>query len=173
MAILTNYEGSNDDFENDGTSAYHAQGFKVPSNSTCTSVSISGSRGNASSGTFAAEVYSGASPSDTLVKTETFNSTVLSAYDANPHWDEITFTSSFSLVAGTQYYLIIRPVTGSVNDEVRWSTDTTSPTYPDGTAWSFAGSWSQQSTRCKNFRINGTTASASSAKPRRMLVGIG
>lgn len=157
MAILTNYEGSNDDFENSGTASYHAQGFKVPSNSTCTSISVSASRGVGATGTFAMEIYSGAAPDSTLVKTETFNTSILTTYDASPHWDEVTFTTGVALTAGTQYYIRFRPVTGSVNDEVRWSTDTTSGTYPDGTAWVFAAAvWTQQATRFKNFRVNGT-----------------
>ena len=163
MAIQTSYEGSNDDFENSGTTGYTAQGFKVPSNCSCNSISISGSRGSGSSGTFAMEIYSGAAPDSTLVQTETFNSTVLSAYDANPHWDEVVFTTPVNLVAGTQYYARFRSVTGSATDELRWSTDTTSPSYADGTSWVFtAAVWTQQSTRCKNFRVNGTVSNSSS-----------
>lgn len=162
MAILTNYEGSNDDFENTGTGYYCAQGFKIPSNATCTGVSIYGSRGNAggvgASGTFSVSIYSGADPSATLVKTETFNTSVLHAYDGTPYWNDINFTTGVSLVAGTQYYLRIIPLTGSSNDEVRWSTDTTSPTYADGAFWSSnGGAWTQNTSRDKNFRINGTT----------------
>ena len=161
MAVLTNYEGSNNDFENIGlvTSKAVAQGFQVPSNSTCTSVSIYGSRGNGATGTFAAEVYSGAAPDSTLVKTETFNTSTLTVYDGSPHWEEIVFTTPFSLVAGTQYYLIIRPVTGSDVDEVRWSSDTTSPTYSYGARWTKnTGSWVETTGRDKNFRVSGTVA---------------
>lgn len=161
MAILTNYEGSNNDFENIGTTSGKAiaQGFKVASNATCTSVSIYGSRGNGATGTFAVEVYSGVTPSSTLIKTETFNTSILTAYTGSPFWDEITFTTSFPLVVGTQYYLIIRPVTGSTGDEVRWSSDNTSPTYSDGARWSFnTGSWVEVVGTDENFRINGLTA---------------
>ncbi len=173
--ILTNYEDTNDDFENAGSTAYHAMGFKIPSSATCTSVSIWGSQGLGVSGTTAFEIYSGAAPDSTLVKTETFTtSAVLAAYDASPHWNEITFTASVALTSGTQYYLRVRGVTGSVNDEYRWATDTTSGTYPDGTAWVFnAAVWTQQSTRYKNFRINGNVASSGATTSNLLMMGVG
>jgi hypothetical protein len=163
MAILTNYEGSNDDYENNGTVGYHAQAFKIPSNASVESIAIFGSRGAAASGTFALEIYSGATPAGTLVKTETFTTTaVLSAY-GSAAWNTITFATPVNLTAGVQYYAILRPLTGSTNDEYRWQTDTTSPTYADGKAWGwFAGVWTQETTRCKNFRINGTVSGAKS-----------
>lgn len=163
MAILTSYEGSNDDFENVGTTSNVAlaQGFKVASSSSCTSISIYGSRGNGATGTFALEIYSGANPGSTLVKTETFNTSVLTAYDGSPHWDEITFTTPVNLVLGTQYYAIIRPITGSTSDEVRWSHDTTGASYADGKDWTkHTGSWVERTNDC-NFRVNEAVASTS------------
>jgi hypothetical protein len=173
MATLTSYEGSNNDLENQGTTGPRAQGFQVPSNSTCTGCSIYGSRGNGATGTFSASVYSGAAPDSTLVYTETFNTSVLHVFDNTPYWNDITFASSFSLVAGTQYYLRIIPLTGSAIDEVRWSLDNTSPAYTDGARWlSSGGVWAQDTSIDENFRIYGTVSAT--ASPRlRSLLGVG
>lgn len=160
MAILTNYEGSNDDLDNRGTNGGNAQGFQVPSNSTCTSITLYGSRGVGATGTFALQIYSG-TIDGTQVKTETFNTSVLTAYDGSPHWDEITWTASVALTAGTQYFLRIVPQTGSATDEIRSSVDTTSPSYSNGARWYLASSvWTEQSGVDMNFRVNGSVDAA-------------
>ena len=153
MAILTNYEGSNDDYENGGSAGKRAQGFQVQSNSYLTSVSIYGSRGSLYSGTTTITITQGTNPGGTVIGSKTINTSTLTAY-GSPAWNEITFDNTFSLTASTQYYIEMN-YTGSTNDEVRWSTDTTSPTYSYGTAWFYSASWTQVSTRDKNFRING------------------
>ena len=159
----TSYAGSNDDYENIGTGAtYHrAQGFKVPSNITCTGAMLYGSAGSGASGTFSLSIYSGTNPGDTLVYTETYTTlSVLSAY-GSPIWNSIKFTTPPSLTSGTQYYLRVIPLTGSATDEVRWSNDTTSPSYSDGAMWSIpAGSWVEDTGKDKNFAIRGTSAAS-------------
>lgn len=150
MAYLTSYEGSNDDFENQGTASTCAQSFQVDSNGDAGSVSIYGSRGNASSGTFKLEIKTGATDGTVIATTGTLNSTVLSAYDGSPAWNEVSLTSSIALTTGTTYYLVLTCLTGSSNDEVRWSVDTTSAGYANGASWTGT---TIQSTRDKNFRI--------------------
>ena len=153
MAILTNYEGSNDDYENGGSAGKRAQGFQVQSNSYLTSVSIYGSRGGSYSGTTTITITQGTNPGGTVIGSKTINTSTLTAY-GSPAWNEITFDSVLSLTASSQYYIEMTH-TGNTNDEVRWSTDTTSPTYSYGTAWYYETSWTQSSTKDKNFRING------------------
>jgi len=161
--VLTEYLGSNDDYSNIGTGATYpqAQGFKVPSNSTCTGAMIYGSKGNTSSGTFSLSIYSGADPATTSVYSETFTSaTVLSTY-GSPIWNCIKFATPPSLTSGTQYYLRVIALTGSAADEVRWSLDTTSGSYADGARWTYNGSvWAESSTIDCNFGILGTVSAS-------------
>lgn len=158
MAILTSYEGSNDDYENGGTLGYRAQGFKVPSNSVITSVSIFGSKGISFSGTTFFEIRQG-TVTGTSLGSISISTSTLSAY-GTPIWNEITGLN-INVVAGTQYYLVIGNLTGNSNDEIRWSTDTTSPSYPNGNGWyatSVNTGWVEYPSRHKNFRINGNIA---------------
>lgn len=158
MAILTNYEGSNDDYENGGTVAGRGQSFSVPSDSSCTSISIYGSAGAAASGTTRFSIHSTSMTGTELVG-KTITTTTLSGY-GSPVWNEITFDSPVNLTGGVTYYLKVLSLTGSASDELRWSTDTSSPSYASGGAW-YATSgdtgWVDHSgTRDKNFRVNGT-----------------
>lgn len=160
MAVLTNYEGSNDDYENIGTSDNYrrAQAFQLALASTVTSVSFWGSKGNGASGTFEVRITSGASPDSTVIYTETFNTSSLSAF-GSPAWNELTLATPQNLSASTTYYLEIHPLTGSATDEVRWSRDTTSPTYSSGSNWSKStGSWVEVTGSDENFRISGSSS---------------
>jgi hypothetical protein len=162
MAVLTSYEGSNDDFENTGTSSGTAgQSFKLPSASQVTSISIYGARGNTASGTFKVEIVATSMTGTVLTTTGTLTTTAtLTTYAGGAQWNEISVTP-VNLDASTTYFLRLTAVTGSTNDEVRWSTDTTSPSYADGTSWRGT---TQQSTRDKNFRINGTVSAGATVR---------
>jgi len=161
MAIITNYEGSNDDYMNFGTTHTVAQGFQVDNNYTITSISIYGSKGAASSGTFLLEICSGTKDAASLTS-QTVTTSTLSTY-GSPAWNEITLTTSINVTSGTQYFLRLAPATGSTNDEVRWSTDTTSPSYSNGTQWILTdpSSWTEYTNRDGSFRIYGVTAASS------------
>lgn len=158
MAVLTNYEGSNDDYENGGTGGGRGQSFKLPSDSSVSSISIYGSRGNAASGTTRFSIHSSSMTGTELVG-KTITTSTLSSY-GSAAWNEIVFDSPVNLTGGVTYYLKALSLTGSSNDELRWSTDYTSPSYSDGGSW-YATSgdtgWTDYSgSRDKNFRINGT-----------------
>jgi len=165
MAILTSYEGSNDDYENGGTNAGRGQSFIIPSNSSVTSISISGSAGASASGTTRFSIHS-TSMTGTELAGKTITTSTLSAY-GSPAWNEITFDSPVNLTGGVTYYLKALSLTGSAADELRWSTDTTSPSYASGGAWyattgdtlwvDYAG------TRDKNFRVNGNVSTNTSS----------
>ena len=163
MAILTSYEGSNDDYENGGTAGGRTQAFQVPSNSTVTSVSIYGSRGGSASGNTVFSIHQGTA-TGTTIATKTIASTSLSGY-GSPAWNEITFDTPGSLVAGTTYHLKVLSTSGSSSDEVRWSTDTTSPAYASGHPWYGTGdaSYVESTTRDKNFRVNGNVSTNTSS----------
>lgn len=152
MIVLTQYDGSVDDSWNFGTTASEAQGFQVPSATNCTGFEIRGSRGNSASGTtFTIEVRSGASPtSGTLVYSEQFDLTEIPAYTASPTFYSLKFATPVALAAGTQYYLRQIADGGSASDELRWSVDTTSPSYASGAQWSGA---TENTGRDHNFRI--------------------
>lgn len=159
MAVLTNYEGSNDDYENGGTSGGRCQSFKLPSNSSVSSVSFYGSRGNAASGNTRFSIHEGTA-TGTEKAGKTVSYTTLTTY-GSAAWNEITFDAPVDLVAGTTYFLKVLSLTGSGVDEIRWSTDTSAPGYGDGGAWYGTGDASYvdySSTRDKNFRINGTVS---------------
>lgn len=164
MAVLASYEGSNDDYENGGYNSGNdgrAQGFQLASAGTVTSVSLYGSKGNSVAGGTSTIEIRESTTTGTLLASKTFNATTLTAY-GSPQWNEITLDSGVSLSSGTQYYLILRHASDcNASDEVRWSTDSTSPSYADGSSWAMSGgSWVQQSTRDKNFRINGTVTTS-------------
>ena len=155
MAILTQYDGSMDDTANFGTSVWDLQSFKIPSSSSITGISFKGSKGVSSSGTtftvnIRQDTYNG-----TIIGGETFNTSTLPAYTASPSFVDITFTTPFDITDSSKtYFLEIKPNNGSTSDELRWSQDTTSPTYADGNRWNSSGA--NSTTIDKNFKINGT-----------------
>ncbi len=156
MAIITNYEGSNDDYMNIGTAAAVAQGFQVTGDYTVTSISIFGGRGAASSGTFLLEICSGAKDSAALTS-QTVTTSTLTAF-GSAAWNEITLITPIDVVSGIQYFLRIDPQTGSASDEIRWSTDSTSPSYSNGTQWILSpkpSTWTEYTSRDGLFRIDG------------------
>ena len=167
MAILTNYE-SGGSYDNLGSNQREAQGFKVPSDSTCTSISFKLSKGSTSTGTtIAIAIYSG-TENGTLVTTENFSYSLLQAYDGSTtSWTEFVFTTPVALTAGTQYFARLT-ITGSGSDEIRRSLDPAG-TYPDGTIW-FNGS--QNTNYDMLFRVSGSVGSAAPTSNFLML-GVG
>lgn len=163
MAVLTSYEGANDDYENGGTNGYRGQSFKVPSNSSVTSISIYGSRGNTYSGTTTVSIWA-TSLTGTELGSKTVNTSTLTAY-GSPAWNEITFDTPINLTGAVQYYLKVATSTGSAADELRWSTDV-GGTYADGASWyATTGDtgWTENTGREKNFRISGTVSATNSS----------
>lgn len=171
MATLTEYDGSIDDTNNFGTGLWELQSFKIPNPASITGISFKGSRGNSPSGTtytinVRSDTYNG-----TIVGGETFNLSTLPAYTATPGFVDVTFTTPFNIVDETKtYFLEIKPNDGSVNDEIRWSIDTTSPSYADGNRWTSGGT--DSTTIDHNFKIYGTEG-GSSAFSDLTLMGIG
>ena len=146
----TSYEGSNDDYENNGSTATAGQSFQIQTNAFITGISIYGSRGNLQSGTFKVEIKDTSTTGTVLATTGTLTtSTALSVY-GSPAWNDLTLSSGVLLAKDTTYYLVLTTLTGSASDEVRWSTDTTSPSYAYGQYWSGATGTSGKD---RNFRI--------------------
>jgi hypothetical protein len=135
MALLTYYSGSNDDFENNGTtSATAGQSFQVDSNGTCSHVAIYGARGNTASGTFKVELKTGSPTGTVIATTGTLTTTsTLTLFANGPMWNWLALTTPVALTTGTTYYMVATSLTGSTNDEIRWSVDNTSPSYANGT----------------------------------------
>ena len=167
MAILTSYE-SGGSYDNLASNSREAQGFKIPSDSLCTSVSFKLSKGSTSTGTtIDIAIYSG-TENGTLVKTETFPYSLLQAYNGSTtSWTEFVWTTPVSLTAGTQYFARLT-IAGSGNDEIRRSLDPAG-TYADGTIW-FNGI--QNTSYDMLFRVSGTTVGAGSGS-NLLLLGIG
>ena len=159
--LAVSYEGSNDDYENFGTSGAAGQGFKVPADTSLSRVAFYGSKGISSSGTtFTVEIRTG-SITGSVVATQTFNTSVLTAYGL-PAWNKLTLTTPVSLSAGIQYFLRWIANNGSSNDELRWSIDTTIPTYADGNEW--IGT-TEYTTRDRSFRLYAGVAFATNDLP--------
>ena len=159
--IQASYEGNNDDYENGGTGQNgRGQSFKVASNADICAFSLFGSAGNLASGTFKVEILSGSFASgDILATTGTLTTTsALSSY-GSAAWNKIEFEDVVLLTAGVQYYLRMTAISGSSNDEVRWSTDTSS-SYADGAYYS---SNIENTGRDRNFRIHGVESAAGPA----------
>jgi hypothetical protein len=174
-ATLTDYDGGVSDTNNFGTTQqYRAQGFQIPANASCTGFGIRGTKGTALSATdFVVEIRSGSDPDDTLVKTETFDISLLPDFENPPFFTYLNWTTPVDLVTGTQYYLKLQVGTGAsdAGDELRWSSDDTSPTYSDGTAW-VGPSSTQQSGKDQNFAIFGIGA-ATGLPGSLSLLGVG
>lgn len=174
MITLAQYDGSNDDTWNYGVTQKSAQGFKIPAGATITGFSIKGSKGNTTPCTsFTAYIYEGgANPTaGTLIKSESFASSGLGNYTGTPSFHDFTFSTDTGALTGgsTQYYLVIKPDDGTGNDVIRWSVDSTSPTYTDGTPWNYTPStWTEYSTRDHNFKIYGNEASAGLAHLKKL-----
>lgn len=155
MSFLASYEGSNDDYENNGTAATAGQSFQVLANGKCPSFQFWGSKGNGATGTFKFELKTGSPTGTVIATTGTLNTSVLSAY-GTPAWNSLLWTTPVDLVTGTTYYLVYTALSGSSNDESRWSVDTTSSSYASGEAYngSVARTGTDRSFRIHNFEIN-------------------
>lgn len=157
MATLTSYEGSNDDYENTGTTSFRAMGFQFQTtDASVTGASFFGSKGNGATGTFKVILVSTLGGSE-LATTGTLNTSTLTAFGAND-WNPVTFTVPYAGTFDTQYHIVVMPLSGSTSDEVRWSADTTSPTYAYGTSATSTDNvtWTPQATIDRNFRVTGT-----------------
>lgn len=165
MAILTNYE-SGGSYDNLGSNQREAQGFKIPQNASCTSVSFKLSKGSTSTGTIIKiSIYSG-TENGTLVKEQDFSYSLLQAYNGSTtSWTEFVWTTPVDLVAGTQYFARLT-ITGSGNDEIRRSLDSAG-TYADGTIW-FSGT--QNTSYDMLFRISGNVGTSVNLKDKMLLV---
>lgn len=137
MATLTEYFGSENDYENAGISSpTSGQSFQVDMNGTATSIGFIGSAGNTASGTFKFEIKTGSTEGTVIATTGSLNTTAtLSAFGSGT-LNQVNLTAGVSLSTGVDYYLVLTPLTGSSNDEVRWTVDTTAPTYANGSYYS-------------------------------------
>jgi hypothetical protein len=167
MATLTIYDDTVSNTLNfgSGSTPVRAQGFRIAAGATITGVGVKGSQGISASGTFKIQIYEGgATPrAGTLIKDETFTTTaVLPVYTAAPTMQTVNFTTDTGSLTGgaTQYYLILNPLSGSANDEVRWSADNSSPSYADGTLWIGLTAGDELAAWDHNFAIYGTTGGA-------------
>jgi hypothetical protein len=161
MAVLTSYEGSNNDYENGGTGGYRAQSFQIQNNANISGVSIYGSKGNGATGTFKIILVSTLGGAE-LATTGTLNTSTLTTYGL-PDWNAVTFSTPYSATKDTTYYLVVRPLSGSVSDEVRLSLDNTSPSYSYGSKWDSTDNvtWAETSGSDYNFRVSGTVSDIS------------
>lgn len=171
MAVLQNYEGSNDDFVNVGTGQNIGQQFQLQADSTITSMSLFGGKGTVGTqpGTMKIELMSGSYTGTVIATVTTFSTTVMSDWTPTAAWYEFTFATPVAVLANTNYWVKATGVSGSTNDVFRWANDNTSPTYSLGTTWFNDAIVSAND--C-NFRINGTAGGAS-ATPNLPMLGVG
>lgn len=169
--ILTNYEGSNDDTENNGTSSNDCgQSFEVPSESEVCAVSIFGGKGTVGTqpGTFEIEILSGSYAAGTVIATTgSINSNTMSDWTPTPAWYKFELTSNVTLDADTEYFIKCNQLTGSTNDVLRWAVDTTSPSYAEGQYYR-DGSATSGSDRL--FRVHGVEAGVVQPAARRLFL---
>lgn len=157
--ILTNYEGSANDVENNGTTAPAncGQSFQIPADATVCGFSLYGGKGTVGTqpGTFEVEILSGAYDGGTVIATTGVLSSDLMAAWTSPAWYKFEFTTPVALTAGVTYYLKCKQLSGSTNDVIRWAVDTTSPTYSEGTAYRNNVVLGTGTDRDRLFRIHG------------------
>jgi hypothetical protein len=174
MAILTEYLGSVNDTFNQGTGSKVAIAFEVPAGSVIEGWGIIGSQGvTGTAGTFSVKIIenAGGNPDvGTIVAEETYNRTVLGAYTASPTLKSFTFgTPTGTLTGGsTVYYLLIESLTGSSNDNLRWSADSTAVVYDYRSRYTVNGgsTWPTIATYVQNFQITGTEGGGGTAYRR-------
>lgn len=164
MATLVNADNSVLDTNNMGltSNSYHGTEFLIPASSIITGVGLKGTEGaSAIPGTFSLNIYEGGTTPNggTLIKTETFDRNVLPAYTDSPTMFQIDFATPTGTLGGgaTVYWVWMQQLTGSSNDNVRWSVAGGNP-FADGKRW-FSGngsSWFSQATIDMNFAIYGT-----------------
>lgn len=166
-SILENYEGSNDDSNNNGTtSTYQGQSFQIPNNATVCGFSFYGGKGTVGTqpGTFKVEIKTGSVTGTVIATTGSVSTSGMNDY-TSPQWNKIEFTTPVDLTAGTTYYLVVTSLTGSINDVTRMYVDTTSPSYSGGQWYSGTTAYP---TRDLNFRIHGVEGAAGSVSCRGM-----
>jgi len=169
MATLTAYDTSysRDDYENMGTGAEYIQSFQLSAVGTATAVEINGSRGNAASGTFKVEIRT-AYNSGVIATTGTLTTTsALPAFNSGgvDTFTSLSLTVGVELTAGVTYFMAVTALTGSASDEIRWNTDTTSPSYSGGSVIN-PSTGATDTTRDKVFRVTGTLGAANTRRQR-------
>lgn len=101
--ILTQWSGTLDDYENQGTgSGTKSQSFQIASGATCIGFSIKASRGlSYAAGTFQGAIVSGANPSGTVLTSDTYNSSALAVFGTEGTFTDFLFTTPVALSAST------------------------------------------------------------------------
>lgn len=173
--IAVAYQGNTNDYQNGGTSGNRAVSFKVLQNVTIEKVAMYATRGNGATGTFKLEILSGnvqTSLGTVLATTGTQNTTSLAAYgQANLAFTDFTLTTPVALTAGTEYYLKLTCLSGSSNDETRWSFSNPK-SYLNGNAYIAASgdtTWTSYTGQQYGFRL---TAQASVTSQIKTVVGV-
>lgn len=172
MAVLQNYEGSDNDYVNVGVSQDIGQGFQLQADANVTHVSIKGGKGTVGTqpGTMKIELLSGSYAGSVIATVSSFATTVMSDWTPTPAWYEFAFDVPVDLIANTNYWIKASGLTGSANDVFRWSSDNTTPSYTLGSTW-YNGS--AITGNDQNFRISGTEAGGSITKSNLMMMGLG
>lgn len=157
---IANFNGANNDYENIGVSGNgQVQPFTVTAERKLSQVKLYGSRGSVGgggNGTFRIGIYEGAPSLGNLIFNQTFNTNLLSAY-GSPAWNTLNISNGPVLSPSKTYGLLVDPLTGSSNDELRWSTQINGAASPYGGKyydWPL-GTWTYYATRYGNFEIWG------------------
>ena len=153
-SVLTSYEGSNDDSNNNGTSSpTQGQSFQITTNATICAFSFYGGRGTDGTqpGTYQVEIKSGGFYGTVLATTGSLSTSGMNLY-TSPAWNKVEFTSPIALMAATTYTIVITSLTGSTNDVTRMYLDNTSASYSGG---NFIKGGVDYPTYDLNFRIHG------------------
>jgi len=148
---LIEFTGSNDDQNNYGAGLVVGQSFKVASDSCVTGVSMWAKR-DASFETVAHSTWitTQLAAGGPVIATTTGLTTFVPS--TSYEWSDVTFDTSATLTATTQYYYYVK-AGGSTNNVIRWAHDATSPSYSDGTV---LYNYSTDASIDAHFRVYGT-----------------
>jgi hypothetical protein len=117
----------------EATTTYMAQGFKTSTTNACQYLDLLLLKvGTPGTLTVRIETDTAGSPSGTLVDANATATIAASAISTTTGWVTTKFTNSFTLVAGDQYHIVIRPsATADGTNYVKWA-GTTSNLYSNG-----------------------------------------
>jgi len=136
-SMFEHYNTGDDNYCTIYGSRWCAQTFTPSVAHTITSVKLmlyrGGTVGTPGIVTVSIRATSGGDPTGSDLCSGTTNGDTLTNISPG-EWREITFTSSYSLSAGTQYAIVVRATSGDpTNSFIRWRQDGSSATYAGGT----------------------------------------
>ena len=169
--------GDNGSSVQNAVNDWESQTFTPSENYDIISVKIKIYRQN-TPGTITVEIQetTGGEPNGSVLAIGTINGNAIQETYQTAIFEEITFGTSYTLVNGTKYAIVIKASTASGSNILYWRLDSTSPTYAGGSRLSSTNggsSWSEDTSRDFMFETWGNTIMPSNVITYKRLVVVG